>query len=78
MTFAVPRYADMPDPTGGLSFFKAWAEIIRIGAMMGVRFPLPRRNVEAKLYGRGIDIAHETVRVRGPAQRTATIDGAAA
>ena len=31
--------------------------------MMYVRFPLSLRNVEDLLFGRGIDICHETVRL---------------
>ncbi len=33
--------------------------------MMYVRFPLSLRNVEGLLFERGIDICHETVRMRG-------------
>nr|WP_284179110.1 IS6 family transposase [Rhabdaerophilum sp. SD176] len=36
--------------------------MIRLAVMMYVRYPLSLRNVEDLLHGRGIDIAHETVR----------------
>jgi putative transposase len=38
--------------------------VIRLVVMMYVRFPLPLRNVEDLLFERGIDICHETVRLR--------------
>jgi putative transposase len=37
--------------------------VIRLVAMMYVRFPLSLRNVEDLLFERGIDICHETVRM---------------
>jgi hypothetical protein len=43
-------------------YFKTSPEIIRLAAMMYVRFPLSLRNVEDLLHERGIDISHETVR----------------
>jgi putative transposase len=42
--------------------FRTSPEIIRLAAMMYVRFPLSLRNVEDLLHERGIDISHETVR----------------
>ena len=38
--------------------------MIRLVVLMYVRFPLSLRNVENLLFERGIDICHETVRVR--------------
>jgi putative transposase len=43
-------------------YFKTSLEIIRLAAMMYIRFPLLLRNVEELLHERGIDICHETVR----------------
>jgi putative transposase len=43
-------------------YFKTSPEIIRLAAMMYVRFPLSLRNVEDLLHERGIDISYETVR----------------
>ena len=37
-------------------------EVIRLAVMMYVRFPLSLRQVEDRLFERGIDICHETVR----------------
>ncbi len=45
-----------------LRYFKTSPEIIRLGVMMYIRFPLSLRNVEDFLHERGIDISHETVR----------------
>ena len=42
--------------------FKTDPEIIRLTAMLYIRFPLSLRNVEDLLYERRIDISHETVR----------------
>ena len=39
-------------------------DINRLAVMMYVRFPLSLRQVEGLLHERGIDICHETVRVR--------------
>jgi transposase-like protein len=39
-------------------------ELIRLVVMTYVRYPLSLRNVEDLLYERGIDICHETVRLR--------------
>lgn len=43
-------------------YFKTSPEIIQLGVMMYVRFPLSLRNVEDLLHERGIDICHETIR----------------
>ena len=45
------------------SYFKNSLEIIQLGVIMYVRFPLlSPRNVEDLLHQRGIDICHESVR----------------
>ena len=43
-------------------YFKTSPEIIRLAAMLHVRYPLSLRNVEDLLHERGVDISHETVR----------------
>ncbi len=43
-------------------YFKTSPEIIRLAAMMYVRFPLSLRQVEDLRHERGIDISHETAR----------------
>ncbi|WP_137701769.1 IS6 family transposase [Marimonas lutisalis] len=43
-------------------YFKTSPEIIRLGVMLYVRFPLSLRNVEDLLHERGIDVSHETIR----------------
>jgi putative transposase len=43
-------------------YCKTNTEIIRLAAMIYVRFPLSHRNVEDLLHERGISISHETVR----------------
>jgi putative transposase len=43
--------------------FNSSPEVIRLVALMYVRFPLSLRNVEDLLFERGIDICHETVRM---------------
>ncbi|MDB5725134.1 MAG: family transposase [Novosphingobium sp.] len=42
--------------------FDTSPEVIRLGVLMYVRFPLSLRNVEDLLFERGIDLCHETVR----------------
>ncbi len=37
---------------------------LHLAVMMYGRFPLPLRNVEYLLFKRGIDLCHETVRMR--------------
>ncbi|KJS36815.1 MAG: hypothetical protein VR74_11125 [Hyphomonas sp. BRH_c22] len=44
-------------------YFKNSPEIIQLGVIMYVRFPLSRHNVEDLLHKRGIDICHESVRL---------------
>ena len=43
-------------------YIKTSPEIIRLGVMLYIRFPLSLRNVEDLLHERGIEISHETVR----------------
>ena len=43
--------------------FNSSLEVIRLGVMMYVRFPLSLRIVEDLLFERGIDICHKTVRM---------------
>jgi len=43
-------------------YFNSSPEIIRLAAMLCVRYPLSLRQVEDLLFERGIDISHETVR----------------
>ena len=40
-------------------YFNSSPEVIRLGVMMYVRYPLSLRNVEDLLAERGIDISHE-------------------
>jgi putative transposase len=42
--------------------FKISPEIIRLGVMLYIRFPLSLRNVEDLLHERAIEISHETLR----------------
>jgi putative transposase len=49
--------------TNPFRYFKTSPEIIQLGVMMYVRFPLSLRNVEDLLHERGIDICHESVRL---------------
>ena len=44
-------------------YFDSSPEVIRLVVMMYVRYPLSLRNVEDRLFERGIDICHETVRL---------------
>jgi putative transposase len=44
-------------------YFKSSPEIIQLGVLMYVRFPLSLRNVEDLLHERGIDVCHESVRL---------------
>jgi len=52
-------------PPSPFRYFNSSPEVIRLVAMMYVRFPLSLRNVEDLLFERGIDICHETVRMWG-------------
>ena len=58
----------MPRPRKPASLFRYFnspSEVIRlVVVMMYVRFPLSLRKVEVLLFERGIDICHETVRLR--------------
>ncbi len=49
----------MPNP---FRYFNSSPEVIRLAAMMYIRYPLSLRQVEDLLFERGIDICHETVR----------------
>ena len=42
-------------------YFKTSPDIIRLEAMLYIRFPLSPRNLEDLLHERGIEISHETV-----------------
>jgi putative transposase len=44
--------------------FNSSPDVIQLVVMMYVRFPLSLRNVEDLLFERGIDVCHETVRIR--------------
>jgi hypothetical protein len=44
--------------------FRAGHEIVRLAVMLYIRFPLSHRNVKDLLPERGIEVSHETVRVR--------------
>ena len=44
-------------------YFKTSPEVIQLGVLMYVRFPLSLRNVEDLLHERGIDVCHESVRL---------------
>ncbi len=43
-------------------YFNSSPEVIRLAVMMYIRYPLSLRQVEDRLFERGIDICHETVR----------------
>ncbi|WP_340693191.1 IS6 family transposase [Hyphomonas sp.] len=49
--------------TNPFRYFKTSPEIIQLGVLMYVRFPLSLRNVEDLLHERGIDVCHESVRL---------------
>jgi putative transposase len=44
-------------------YFKTSPEVIQLGVMMYVRFPLSLRNVEDILHEHGIDVCHDSVRL---------------
>jgi len=44
-------------------YLKTSPEIIQLGLLMNVRFPLSLRNVEDLLHERGIDVCHESIRL---------------
>ncbi len=52
-------------PASWFRYFNSSPAVIRLVALMHVRFPLSFRNVEDLLFERGIDICHETVRMCG-------------
>jgi putative transposase len=43
-------------------YFNSSPEVIRVGVMIYIRYPLWLRQVEDILFERGIDICHETIR----------------
>ena len=43
-------------------YFNSSPEVIRLTAMMYIRYPLSLRQDEDILFERGIDICHETIR----------------
>ena len=49
-------------PADPFRYFHSSPEVIRMVAMLYVRFPLSLRNVEDLLFERGIDLCHGTVR----------------
>ena len=51
-------------PADPFRYFHSSPEVIRMVAMLYVRFPLSLRNVEDLLFERGIDLCHGTVRFR--------------
>ena len=53
----------MSQPKNPFRYFDSSPEVIRLGVMMYVRYPLSLRNVEDLLAQRGIDICQETVRL---------------
>ena len=57
----MPRPCKLASP---FRYFNSSPEVIRLVVLMYVRFPLSLRNVEDLLFERGIDICHETVRLR--------------
>src|ERR1700691_3208552 len=52
----------MAKPDNPFRYFNSSAEVIRLGVMMYVKFPLSLRNVEDLLHERGIDVSYETIR----------------
>ena len=51
-------------PPSPFRYFHPSPDIIRMVAMLHVRYPLPLRKVEVVLFERGIDVCHELVRLR--------------
>ena len=49
-------------PPSPLRYFHSSPEVIRLGVLTYIRFPLSLRNVEDLLFERGIDLCHETER----------------
>lgn len=56
---AYPAGMSKPNP---FRYFRTSPGVIRLAAMMYVRFPLSLRNVEDLLHERCIDVSHEAVR----------------
>lgn len=50
------------EPTDPFRYFRSSPEVIRLAALMYVRFPLSLRKMKDLLFQRGIDTCHETVR----------------
>jgi putative transposase len=44
-------------------YFNSSPEVIRLTVLLYIRYPLSLRQVEDRLFERGIDICHETVRL---------------
>ena len=49
-------------PASPFRHFYSSPDIIRLAALIYIRFPLSLRNVEDLLFERGVDICHKTVR----------------
>ena len=43
-------------------YFNSSPEVIRLGVVMHIRYPLSLKEVDYILFERGVDISHETVR----------------
>ena len=56
------RYPHWTTKRSPFRYFKTSPEIIRLAAMLYIRFPLSLRNVEDLLHERGIEVSHKTVR----------------
>lgn len=50
-------------PANSFRYSKTSPEVIRLAVLPCVLFPLSLRNFEDLLFGRGIDLCHETVRL---------------
>ena len=50
------------EPASSFKRFNSSPEVIRLVAMMYIRFPVSLRKVEDLLFERGIDLCHERVR----------------
>ena len=61
----------MTKPANPFRYFDSSPDVIRLVVMMYVRYPLSLRNVEDLLVERGIDVCHETVRLRRSLPRDA-------
>ena len=56
----IPRSRQVQTP---FRYFNSSPEIIRLAAMLYIRYPLSLREGEDMLFEGGIDICHETVRL---------------